>query len=377
MALTLSHQTALDVIRTLRSQGDNLHQMDTTPFSSPVAPIGQRWNAQNFNSDVWQWPMPSQLHPLHVLVPADRGRMRGLMIKEHTTRRDLPAGSILWLDERASVVCPELLFLQMAESFSLPALVMLGNELCGHFSRFATEPLAGDVVDGIPTATSAESLKSYLCHFGGRRGVANAREALRYICDHAVSAPEALLATIYALPHTESGYGFGPVRLNDRVHVDDDGSWVRVKSRYPDLTFGFAPVGINYDGSKHFDLGKLMLSADAFARADAQSQGKARETLKQELVKVRAKVLDDNLRNRQLAAQGQIIFPVTKEDVADGRHLDALSRQVLSCAHRVFGVNVSKYLKPLDDTSLTRDRWELLSTLLPNGGFGRSSYGRM
>lgn len=377
MALTLSHQSALDVIRALRSEGNNLREMDTTSFAEPSVLVGKRWDLPNFTSSMWQWQQPKPQKPLHVLIPTERHRLRGALIQEHLLRNDLPVGSIIWLDECSSVVCPELLFLQMAASLSFPALVMLGHELCGHFSRDANEPLSGVITDGISAATSVLDLERYLSDLKGVRGLARARKALHYVCDHAISAPEAVLATMYALPPDESGYGMGPVVLNDRVRVDDGGEWARAKSRYPDLTFAFAPVGINYDGSKHFDLGDLMTVANMLMRADKKKQDEAREVLRSKLVEVRAKILDDNMRNRQLAAQGKVIFSATKEDLADGESLDAITRQILSCARMAFGAEVGPFMETLEDTSLTRDRWELLSSLLPAGHHGESSYGKM
>ena len=377
MAETLSHQSALDVIRTLRCEGISVHDMDTVSLTVPSAWVGKRLSLKNFAEETWRWQKPTVGHPLHILVPNQQSRMRSKVVVAHVAWRDMPAGSVLWLDEHSSIVCPELLFLQMAGSFSLSALVMLGMELCGHFSRRADEPLMGDVVDGIPAVTSVERLESYLAGFKGAPGLAQARKALEYVRDHAMSAPEAVLATVLGLPAAEGGYGLGPVSLNDRVELNDSESLSKVRNRYPDLMFGFAPVGLNYDGAKHFDITDLMVAAEVFARAEATARDKAREVLREKLMTTRAKVLDDNLRDRQLAAQGRIVFSVTKEDLSDGAHLDDLVRQVLSCAHEVFGVDVDEHLRTLEDTSLTRDRWELLGSLLPCGGVRGASYGKL
>lgn len=377
MAVTLSHQSVLDAIRTLRCEGVSVHDMDTVSLTIPSAWVGKRLGIKNFTDETWRWQKPTAGSPLHILVPNRQSRVRSKNVVAHVAWRDMPAGSVLWLDEHSSVVCPELLFLQMAGSFSLSALVMLGMELCGHFSRRPDEPLMGDVVDGIPAVTSVERLESYLAGFKGASGLAQARKALEYVRDHAMSAPEAVLATVLGLPTAEGGYGLGPVSLNDRVELDDSNSLSKVRNRYPDLMFGFAPVGLNYDGAKHFDIADLMVAAEAFARAEATERDKAREVLREKLVATRAKVLDDNLRDRQLAAQGRIVFSVTKEDLSDGAHLDGLVRQVLSCAHEVFGADVDEHIKTLEDTLLARDRWELLGSLLPRGGVRGVSYGKL
>lgn len=377
MSVTLSHQSALDVMRSLRCEGLTTSDMDIVSLVSPSAWVGQRLGMNNFSSDVWNWQQPTDNRPLHILVPSAKDRTRGKTVVAHVACGDLPADSVLWLDEHASIVCPELLFLQMAESFTLSALVMLGLELCGHFSRHPYAPLASDVVDGIPAATSVKRLKAYLSSFKWVRGLDNARVALQYVCDHAVSAPEAVLATMYGLPPAEGGYGMGPVRLNERVELENSGALGKAKARYPDLTFDFAALGLNYDGAKHFDIVDLMEAAEAFARSEGAERDTARSALREKLILTRAKVLDDNLRDRQLAAQGRIVFPVTKEDLADITHLDELTRQMLGCAQKVFGADVERYRETLESTAFVRERGDLLRQLTSHGGAGGLSYGRM
>lgn len=377
MAVTLSHQSALDALRTLRCEGLDLHESDAVSLMAPSAWVGKRLIKKNFDPGVWRWQRPSANRPLHILVPVEQSRVRGRSIVAHVAHAGMPSGSILWLDEHSSVVCPELLFLQMAESFSLPALVMLALELCGHFSRQADNPLSGDVVDGIPAATTVEQLEKFLLSFRKVKGLEKARFALRYVCNHAASAPEAVLVAMFGLPSAEGGYGMGPVLLNELVEVDQSGSWAKAKNRYPDLMFAFAPVGLNYDGFKHFDIASLMVAAELYARSDGKARDEARDALRGMLVSTRAKVVDDNMRDRQLAAQGRIVFSVTKEDLRSIGHLDELARQVLDCANKVFGVEVNEYLNTLEDSSSTLERGELLGTLAPHAGFGTRSYGKL
>lgn len=377
MSVTLSHQSALDAIRTLRCDGVCISNMDIVSLASPSSWAGKRLRMNNFTSDVWKWSQPTANRPLHILVPNVQDRMRGSGIVSHVASGDLPAGSIHWHDEHSRIVCPELLFLQMAETFSLPALVMLGLEMCGHFSRLPDNPLTDDVIDKLPAATSVERIWEYLSKIKKAKGMGNARSALQYVRDHAASAPEAVLATIYGLPPAEGGYGMGPVRLNERVKLGDSGAWKKVANRYPDLMFDFAPIGLNYDGSKHFDIASLMAAAEKFARSKEANRDAARTEFEERLLEARAKVIDDNMRDRQLAAQGRIVLSVTKEDLADIEQLDELTRQVLGCASKALGTDVDAYRKTLDDTNLARERDDLLSTLTPHGGGGASSYGRM
>ncbi|MDO4806688.1 MAG: hypothetical protein Q4A07_05510 [Coriobacteriales bacterium] len=377
MSITLSHQSALDVVRMLRTDGTSIQEMDYGRLAKPSSWVGKRLDGRSFASPRWRWPQPKAGRPLHVFVPEEAARMRGVHMRSHVSPPNLPPHSILWLDEFSSVVCPELLFVQMAQTFSLPMLVMLGHELCGHFSRCANNPCGGPVAEDIPAATSVERLSNYLGALGRARGLPHAKKALRYIGDHALSVPEAVLATIYALPASESGYGMGPVTLNERVVLGDASVHSGKTCRYPDIMFSFAPVGINYDGEGHLDLSEVQSLVTRALHASSNDRPELEAALRKKLVDIRAKVVDDNVRGRQLAARGRVVFPVTKEDVENGDCLDELTLQLLFCARTVFGADTSTYEKTLNDTLLKRDRDDLLDALTSRQRYGESSYGSM
>ena len=222
MGVTMCCGTALDVIRELRNRGEVLSDMNRVVLRSPTPWAHDRWTKREFDSDAWVWYRPSRTLPLDVFVPtnADRLRMRDVNSYECATK--LPPESIIWLDATASVVCPELLFVQMASRLSLPAAVMLGHELCGHFSRDVQNPLFGDVRMGLPAATTVGQIASYIDALGRYRGVRQAHRVLSYVADHALSAPEAVLSTVCSLPVCESGYGVGAVTLNKRIATKNE-----------------------------------------------------------------------------------------------------------------------------------------------------------
>ncbi len=375
MGVTLCHLSALDVVRILRAESVELSELDTAQLAKPSTWTSKRWCAREFAKNVWRWPQPSQAQHLHILIGNRNDRVRLSTVDSHIITRKLPNGSILRVDANTCIVCPELLFAQLAEVFSLPTLVMLGYELCGHFSRNALDPLNGNVTMELSPVTSVDDIRGYLALVPGLRGVMLAREALRYVCDHAVSPPEALLATMYSLPFEESGYGLGPVTLNDKVDVSDaDGSAPRF--RYPDLQFSFAPLGINYDGEEdHLDLDGLIKAAQHVCSADAKDVEEARRDLAAKYEQVRGKVVDDKLRNAQLASSGKIIFPATKEDLSDGESLDRFTRLLLGCASTVFGVDTTEWIQRLDNTEEKRDRNALLRELSPGGMPRGASHG--
>ena len=374
MGLTISHASALRVTRDLRAQGEDLRQMSNVAIARPSPWVGRRWSMKEFFPPAWKWDRPSPARPLHVVTTRSSGRIRLQNVRCHVQAASLPPNAVVWLDERSSMCGPEYLFVQMAESLTLPELVLLGYELCGNYSRSKEDPTRGPVTDGVCPATTVDDLYAFAWGVNRIPGAAKARQATRYIADHAVSVPEAILATMYSLPTEEGGYDMGPVRLNERVSaIDDDTpdyqgtSRRNARKRYPDLMFSFASIGINYDGVDHLDLSGLVEAARRSALADpASEEGRsARSGLDDKLRAVRTKYVDDIQRNRQLAARGKIVFPATKEDLYGIDGLDALTRQVVLCAHDLFGAEVSAFLRTLDDTALKRDRNLLLSSMLP------------
>ncbi|MDO4807523.1 MAG: hypothetical protein Q4A07_09760 [Coriobacteriales bacterium] len=370
MGLTLSHTSALYVTRKLRSERADLRSsFDHVTIAKASASSGARWTMREFRSDQWRWPRPDAANPLHVLASSSAGRVRMSDVVTHLSSAELPAQSVLWLDEHANMVSPELLFVQMATMLSMPELVMLGYELCGVFTRWASDPVGGPVTLDVPPATTVEELREYMGSVTRVRGAKRAREALEYVSDNAASVPEAVLATMYSLPSGWCGYGMGPVELNRGVVVATEQEDGYTRKRYPDIMFSFAPVGINYDGGDHLDLDSIAEAAHAVARADAlgfsQDLDDLKRAEKEAMRAVRAKVVDDMRRNRELIAQGSIVLPMTKEDLYEPGGLDRFTRQLLRCARLYFGAKTANYEQTLDDSDLSRERSTLLRTLLP------------
>lgn len=374
MGLTISHASALRITRTLRADGEDLRVMTNVPIAQPSTWVGKRWSMKEFLSDGWKWDRPSAARPLHFVTTKKTGRIRLQNVRCHISAADLPPNAVIWLNEHSTMSGPEYLFVQMAESLTIPELVLLGYELCGNFTRSKDDPRRGDVTDGICPATSVAELYGFAWGVDKLPGIIKAREAIQYISDHAVSVPEAILATMYSLPKAESGYGMGPVTLNQRVSVADDDDTDSPyeerklpRVRYPDLLFSFAPVGINYDGGDHLDLDGLVEAArkDALTEAGSADKALTSQELREKVASVRAKVVDDIQRNRQLASRGKIVFPATKEDLYEEDGLENLTQQILSCAHEVFGVDVRPFEKALNDTAERRNRRSLLASMLP------------
>jgi len=374
MGLTLSHTSALRALRRIRANDVDINTLETTSFTDAKPLVGKRWSEREFLHESWHWQVPRTKDPLHVLSTSRDERILYTAIRRHLVLRTLPLGSLLYLDERASIVCPELLFIQMAEMLTLPQLVALGNELCGNFCCDEMDPCNGEATLKIPHATTVEKLVIYLNSIKGIRGLVRAREALRYVCDNALSIPEAVLAAVYSLPPRESGYGMASLTLNDRYVVDEDAWTEERKTRVPDIMLPFAPIGINYDGEGHLDLDAIVRANETVHMVDPKDVEQARAELDACCRRVRSKYVDDIRRNRELLAAGKVVLPLTKEDLYEKGRLDAFTKQLLRVSHALFGVEVADFMAMLDDTALARDRWDVLSSLLMNGwGVGQSS----
>ena len=286
--------------------------------------------------------------------------MQGLIA--HTSAKALPAYAIVWLDEFSSMVSPEYLFLQMASELSLPSLIMLGHELCGNFAlppRDDGSPSANQVLPVTSVSRILDFLNAMHMSWGAKR----ARNALWYVSNYAASKPEAVLAAVYSLPRIEHGYGLAPLTLNKRIDVTGSTD-ARNKSRYPDLLFSFAPVGINYDGEGHLDLRGIVRDAQAVALAQGEDRAMRKVELANQLLLVRSKVVDDITRNRQLATRGYLVLPMTKENLYDEGSLDLFTTQMLECAHSVFDADVEDDIRAIEDKSEANKRQELVRELL-------------
>lgn len=78
-------------------------------------------------------------------------------------------------------------------------------------------------------------------------------------------------------------------------------------------------MGINYDGQEHLDLDSL--AEQAAATIDGTVGEAVLERTKRQ---IRDKVRDDLLRDRQLAASGLMVLPVTSDDLFTAGATDAL-----------------------------------------------------
>ena len=201
-----------------------------------------------------------------------------------------------------------------------------------------------------------------------------ARATLDLLCDEAWSPVEAIVAAMAALPVTDYGYGLAPLRLNHREFTPSRLASAAARgSRVPDIIFEGTHSGINYDGAVHLDLDSIVLAAQE-AAADPDDR-ELQEVLEGAKGAVRAKVVDDIRRNRELAAMGLSVLPVVKEDLYETGGLDAVMSQVMATIEARGERDLTLQRLMLSSRAAATRRQQLIWSLLP--GHKGSEYTRL
>lgn len=282
----------------------------------------------------------------------------------YTPEAGLPRRSFIDLGGGLSMSCPELLFAEMATIMDIPHLVLLGYELCGSYVRDPRDPRNGNARVGVSPVTSTAEIHAFLDEARWVRGADRAMYALEFVRDDAWSAMEAMVAALAALPVGEFGYEMGESTLN--LRVDRPAALVgsnAKSSRVPDILFGDTRVGINYDGEGHLNLSAI---ADAAREAERNpGEAYAQAELGHAMRRVRAKAVDDIRRNRELAAAGYTVFPVTKEDLVEEGGLDRVMAQVVEAIELLDGRDMSIPRRLVNLRLVKAGRQNLIWSLMP------------
>lgn len=183
--------------------------------------------------------------------------------------------STLFEKDTASIPCnyylctPEELFLQMANQLPFLDLLQLGFEFCGTYVAERPETIAS-FLHRPYTSTSklSQFMDSPLNQ--GRRGISQAKEAIRFLQDRAASPREASLFMMLTLPCRRGGYGLPKPQINYRIEIPRNMKHI-IRSRYfvCDLYWPEANLAIEYDSDK-YHTGAKKIAKDS-SRRDALS----------------------------------------------------------------------------------------------------------
>ena len=204
--------------------------------------------------------------PIHVLVDREARRKPNerFICKTHS---NLPPRSVIKVCEEVSVVCPELLFLELASSIEKTpredllkgevALALVGFELCGTY-LLSNEGQCGSVQEKMrkgfanthQSLTNKERIEKYIANCGRLDGVASARRALEIIQEGSHSPMESSLFMLLCGPRSHGGMGFPRGLLNYRVKTSRG-------QRLIDLAWPHFGVGIEYLGRNYHGISEV------------------------------------------------------------------------------------------------------------------------
>lgn len=381
MQFTLCKQSALAVLRSLRATG----QLVVPPSgSSTRGPAGKvllaradilppdpaprkRWTRGLIDGIDLGLPFEFGGKRVDFAVPDGALRIRARDTTWTVYADGIPKEAFIRMrcgvdDCLVAISGPELLFAELAKEMHPVELLTLGHELCGSFSRDASDPYNGPITYGVRPVTSVERIRSFLDEARGVRGLDVARETSKYLNDSAWSPTESLVAALLRLPADSLGFDFGELVLNERISPSAPLPGA-AESRVPDIMIAETSVGLNYDGAAHLDLGSIVNAARGLEANPELVQ--AQVSLANAVRSVRAKVVDDIRRNRELAAGGLAVFPIVKEDLYTKGGFEQIVAHLIDVIEQSTDRDMSEQKEILGMKRLSDARRHMILSLLP------------
>ncbi len=165
---------------------------------------------------------------------------------------------------------PELCFVQLAQTLSLPELVHAGNALCGTFYIDPTQP--GGLGSRLPL-TNVSRIAAFLRKNPGLHGSKAARRALRWVRDGFASPPESFMWLVLGLEHRDGGYALSGLKVNERLNMSRKAAGIANRTTLvPDLCAPEARLSIEYDSNAEH-LSARQLTLDATKRMALEADG--------------------------------------------------------------------------------------------------------
>ena len=263
MPIFLSHTSALEVIRRWDSfrliERGLREEARPVPRKMPGAQeVEQMCGVSQVLADISK--------PLHVLVADTRGRHHSELLVPHLSSSPVPAFAQFELAPGLTCSSPELVALQMTEYASDLELLLLVDELCGHYG---IQPRANNgMVKRSDPLTSVERISHLLDSIGPCRGSAKLRRALALARIRSGSPPESKTVHRLEFCARRGGYDLPVVGLNNALLTDRADSVVlgtSVRIRKPDIMLlapeetesnvkmPFRAVAVDYKGGYHRD----------------------------------------------------------------------------------------------------------------------------
>ena len=238
--------------------------------------------------------------PYHLLLKSNSASRGRTDIVARFREKPLPRTSLIEHSKGVYIVCPELLFVELAAlaKYSDVELILIGYELCG---TYVLDESWDKLTNTEASLTTVDKMRGYLTSASRIRGAARARKLLDYIHDGSNSPMESALAALLSMPVRKGGLGLGTPSLNHKIMTAAGEKWV-------DIYFEEHRIGFEYKGRESHSIEKT--------------------------------IRDDQRQNR-LSGSGVTTLNVWYEDLTDDRLFSQLEHDILN----LFGIKHKKRYK--------------------------------
>lgn len=207
--------------------------------------------------------------PLHVMTPF-KAKSPVSEALVHVCVRSVADKPFVKIADGILASSPELCFVQLAQSLSLPELVHAGNALCGTFSIASDQALS--LKSRIPL-TNVSRIAAFLRKNPGLFGAKAARRALRWVRDGFASPPESFMWLVLGLAHRDGGYALDHLKVNEQLKISRKAVAIAGRSALiPDLCDTRVRLSIEYDSNAEH-LSARQMTRDATKRLALEADG--------------------------------------------------------------------------------------------------------
>lgn len=249
--IIISHNSAFNIYRSYRSK--NNIKLSTCDIHLTNFCIKQ--NLKEIKNFLNQW-MPTDIALKDFMFTEKNSSHHTADISFHYFKGKLPNKSLLKIRENIYVVCPELMFCQMASILSIEKLMLLGLEICGNYTVLPNPD--SSLSTNIRPLTSTEKIQDYVLKFikynPGFKGCRKVLDVIKFLKNNSASPLESRLYTILCFPRKYGGYGLKNAVLNKEISLSKHASKiVRQKIIKPDICVQKKKIAIEYDSDQFHD----------------------------------------------------------------------------------------------------------------------------
>jgi very-short-patch-repair endonuclease len=206
--------------------------------------------------DYWGVPVfrgkiepPDMIFPEEYVIFTDKPLYRPDRVFIHTCR--IP-GAEQYVEGQVCTL--PLVFLQVAQEYSIHELIYLGLQICSY--RKGDRP-----------RSTVEELRACAKELRGHRGRRKALRAIRYLENNSRSPMESILYMFLRLPNALGGCGFNEITLNKKIVLDRGN-----KTYFADLYVPSCKLDIEYD-SEEYHSSSPALSKDRERASHLEAEG--------------------------------------------------------------------------------------------------------